>query len=82
MIANPGNYIALSTLALSITSTFVERGIATRHVDLRRDCLVGERIELVPGGLTRVALIEGSLVVNSWPGGGQRYLGAAGVMTC
>ena len=70
--ADPGNYIAQPTLALSATPTFVEEGIAPRHVDLRPYCLVGERIELVPGGLTRVALTEGSLVVNSSQGGGVK----------
>ncbi|NEX47378.1 circularly permuted type 2 ATP-grasp protein [Pseudotabrizicola algicola] len=70
--ANPANYIAQPTLALSTTPTFVAEGIAPRHVDLRPYCLVGERIELVPGGLTRVALTEGSLVVNSSQGGGVK----------
>jgi uncharacterized circularly permuted ATP-grasp superfamily protein len=72
VIANPGNYIAQPTLALSTTPTFVNEGIAPRHVDLRPYCLVGERIELVPGGLTRVALTDGSLVVNSSQGGGVK----------
>jgi len=72
IIGNPGNYIAQPTLALSTTPTFVEEGIAPRHVDLRPYCLVGERIELVPGGLTRVALKDGSLVVNSSQGGGVK----------
>ena len=72
ILADPGNYIAQPTLALSTTPTFVEQGIAPRHVDLRPYCLVGERIELVPGGLTRVALKEGSLVVNSSQGGGVK----------
>jgi uncharacterized circularly permuted ATP-grasp superfamily protein len=72
IVANPSNYIAQPTLALSTTPTFVEEGIAPRHVDLRPYCLVGERIELVPGGLTRVALREGSLVVNSSQGGGVK----------
>jgi uncharacterized circularly permuted ATP-grasp superfamily protein len=70
--ANPGNYIAQPTLALSTTPTFVDEGIAPRHVDLRPYCLVGQSIELVPGGLTRVALREGSLVVNSSQGGGVK----------
>ncbi len=69
---DPSNYIAQPTLALSTCPTFVEQGIAPRHVDLRPYCLVGERIELVPGGLTRVALKEGSLVVNSSQGGGVK----------
>ncbi|MGO4907028.1 circularly permuted type 2 ATP-grasp protein [Pseudorhodobacter sp. W20_MBD10_FR17] len=70
--ARPHNYIAQPTLALSTTPTFVDQGIAPRHVDLRPYCLVGERAELVPGGLTRVALTEGSLVVNSSQGGGVK----------
>ena len=70
--ADPENYIAQPTLALSTTPTFVAEGVAPRHVDLRPYCLVGERIELVPGGLTRVALTEGSLVVNSSQGGGVK----------
>ncbi len=70
--ANPSNYIAQPTLALSTCPTFVEDGLAPRHVDLRPFCLCGDRIELVPGGLTRVALREGSLVVNSSQGGGVK----------
>ena len=70
--ADPGNYIAQPTLALSASPTFVAEGIAPRHVDLRPYCLVGEQVELVPGGLTRVALTEGSLVVNSSQGGGVK----------
>jgi uncharacterized circularly permuted ATP-grasp superfamily protein len=70
--ADPANYIAQPTLALSAVPSFVEEGVAPRHVDLRPYCLVGERIELVPGGLTRVALREGSLVVNSSQGGGVK----------
>jgi uncharacterized circularly permuted ATP-grasp superfamily protein len=72
IIENPDNYIAQPTLALSTVPTFVDEGIAPRHVDLRPYCLVGERIELVPGGLTRVALKDGSLVVNSSQGGGVK----------
>ncbi len=70
--ANPANYIAQPTLALSTCPTFVDEGIAPRHVDLRPYCLCGDRIELVPGGLTRVAMREGSLVVNSSQGGGVK----------
>jgi len=70
--AAPEAYIAQPTLALSTCPTFVEEGVAPRHVDLRPYCLVGESIELVPGGLTRVALTEGSLVVNSSQGGGVK----------
>jgi uncharacterized circularly permuted ATP-grasp superfamily protein len=72
ILADPANYIAQPTLALSTVPSFVAEGIAPRHVDLRPYCLVGERIELVPGGLTRVALKEGSLVVNSSQGGGVK----------
>jgi len=72
IIDDPGKYIAQPTLALSSVPTFVAEGVAPRHVDLRPYCLVGERIELVPGGLTRVALTEGSLVVNSSQGGGVK----------
>jgi uncharacterized circularly permuted ATP-grasp superfamily protein len=70
--ADPGNYIAQPTLALSTCPTFVAEGLAPRHVDLRPYCLCGDRIELVPGGLTRVALRDGSLVVNSSQGGGVK----------
>lgn len=72
IVEDPSNYIAQPTLALSTVPTFVNEGVAPRHVDLRPYCLVGERIELVPGGLTRVALTEGSLVVNSSQGGGVK----------
>ncbi len=70
--ANPGHYIAQPTLALSTVPTFVEAGIAPRHVDLRPYVLCGENITMVPGGLCRVALNEGSLVVNSSQGGGTK----------
>jgi uncharacterized circularly permuted ATP-grasp superfamily protein len=70
--ADPSNYIAQPTLALSTTPTFVDEGVAPRHVDLRPYCLCGESIDLVPGGLTRVALTDGSLVVNSSQGGGVK----------
>ena len=70
--ADPANYIAQPTLALSTCPTFVESGIAPRHVDLRPYVLSGKDINVVPGGLTRVALKEGSLVVNSSQGGGTK----------
>jgi uncharacterized circularly permuted ATP-grasp superfamily protein len=70
--ARPGDYIAQPTLALSTCPTFVETGIAPRHVDLRPFVLCGKEIRIVPGGLTRVALREGSLVVNSSQGGGTK----------
>jgi len=69
---NPANYIAQPTLSLSTCPTFVERGIAPRHVDLRPYVLSGTDVVMVPGGLTRVALREGSLVVNSSQGGGTK----------
>jgi uncharacterized circularly permuted ATP-grasp superfamily protein len=70
--ANAGNYIAQPTLSLSTCPTFVKRGIAPRHVDLRPFVLSGKEVRLVPGGLTRVALKAGSLVVNSSQGGGTK----------
>jgi uncharacterized circularly permuted ATP-grasp superfamily protein len=70
--ADPSNYIAQPTLSLSTCPTFVDRGIAPRHVDLRPFVLSGREVKLVPGGLTRVALKEGSLVVNSSQGGGTK----------
>jgi uncharacterized circularly permuted ATP-grasp superfamily protein len=70
--AKPGDYIAQPTLALSTCPTFVETGVAPRHVDLRPFVLCGKEIRIVPGGLTRVALREGSLVVNSSQGGGTK----------
>ncbi len=69
---NPGNYIAQPTLALSSCPCFVGAGIAPRHIDLRPFVLTGREIRMVPGGLTRVALKEGSLVVNSSQGGGTK----------
>jgi len=71
--ARPDNYIAQPTLALSTCPTFVDNGVAPRHVDLRPFVLTGaDGVRIVPGGLTRVALREGSLVVNSSQGGGTK----------
>lgn len=71
--ANPSNYIAQPTLTLSSCPTFVDEGIAPRHIDLRPFVLTGSKgPRVVPGGLTRVALKEGSLVVNSSQGGGTK----------
>jgi uncharacterized circularly permuted ATP-grasp superfamily protein len=71
--AAPNDYIAQPTLALSTCPTFVDEGLAPRHVDLRPFVLSGATgVEIVPGGLTRVALREGSLVVNSSQGGGTK----------
>jgi uncharacterized circularly permuted ATP-grasp superfamily protein len=72
LLANPSNYIGQPTLALSTCPTFVESGIAPRHIDLRPFVLSGKSVQMVPGGLTRVALKEGSLVVNSSQGGGTK----------
>lgn len=73
LIANPSKYIAQPTLALSTCPIFVDAGIAPRHIDLRPFVLSsGKDIRMVPGGLTRVALREGSLVVNSSQGGGTK----------
>lgn len=71
--ARPGNYIAQPTLALSTVPIFAKAGLAPRHVDLRPFVLVSPNgIEITPGGLTRVALKQGSLVVNSSQGGGTK----------
>ncbi|MDX8354506.1 circularly permuted type 2 ATP-grasp protein [Cognatiyoonia sp. IB215182] len=71
--AKPANYIAQPTLALSTVPIFTETGLAPRHVDLRPFALVSSSgVDIVPGGLTRVALTEGSLVVNSSQGGGTK----------
>jgi uncharacterized circularly permuted ATP-grasp superfamily protein len=72
LIKHPEQYIAQPTLSLSTCPTFVESGIAPRHIDLRPFVLSGKTIKMVPGGLTRVALKEGSLVVNSSQGGGTK----------
>jgi uncharacterized circularly permuted ATP-grasp superfamily protein len=72
LLGNPSNYIAQPTLSLSTCPTFVESGIAPRHIDLRPFVLSGTSVQMVPGGLTRVALKEGSLVVNSSQGGGTK----------
>ena len=71
--AEPHRYIAQPTLALSTVPTLVEQGVAPRHVDFRPFVLTGSKgVQVVPGGLTRVALREGSLVVNSSQGGGTK----------
>ncbi|TSE37735.1 Circularly permuted ATP-grasp type 2 [Tepidimonas fonticaldi] len=70
--ARPDHYIAQPTLSLSTCPTYVEQGIAPRHIDLRPFVLSGKTVQMVPGGLTRVALREGSLVVNSSQGGGTK----------
>ncbi len=72
LLANPAGYIAQPTLSLSSCPTYVESGIAPRHIDLRPFVLSGREVQMVAGGLTRVALQEGSLVVNSSQGGGTK----------
>ncbi len=72
LIADPANYIAQPTLSLSTCPTYVESGVAPRHIDLRPFVLSGKEVQMVPGGLTRVALKDGSLVVNSSQGGGTK----------
>jgi uncharacterized circularly permuted ATP-grasp superfamily protein len=70
--AEPRNYIAQPTLALSRAPCFIDGRVEPRHVDLRPYILYGDKITIVPGGLTRVALTRGSLVVNSSQGGGSK----------
>ncbi len=72
LLANPAGYIAQPTLSLSTCPTYVESGVAPRHIDLRPFVLSGKEVQMVPGGLTRVALKDGSLVVNSSQGGGTK----------
>ncbi|ABF42321.1 protein of unknown function DUF404 [Candidatus Koribacter versatilis Ellin345] len=72
ILADPRNYIAQPTLGLSRAPCLTEEGLQPRHVDLRPYILYGEKITIVPGGLTRVALRKGSLVVNSSQGGGSK----------
>ena len=72
IIANPRNYIAQPTLALSRAPSFLDEGVKPRHVDLRPYVLCGKEMYVLPGGLTRVAMRKGSLVVNSSQGGGSK----------
>lgn len=72
ILANPRNYIAQPTLSLSRHPVFVEDHFEGRHIDLRPYVLSGEKVQVLPGGLTRVALKKGSLVVNSSQGGGSK----------
>ena len=72
ILADPRNFIAQPTLSLSRAPCFIDDGIEPRHVDLRPYVLYGDRVTVVPGGLTRVALRKGSLVVNSSQGGGSK----------
>jgi uncharacterized circularly permuted ATP-grasp superfamily protein len=72
VLADPRNYIAQPTLALSSAPCLIDGEVESRHIDLRPYILMGEKVTLVPGGLTRVALRKGSLVVNSSQGGGSK----------
>ena len=85
ILANPAEFIAQPTLSLSTCPTFVESGVAPRHLDLRPFVLSGKEVVIMPGGLTRVALKENSLVVNSSQGGGTKdtwIVGDASEATC
>jgi len=72
ILAEPRNYIAQPVLALSCAPCLIDGDVESRHIDLRPYILFGEKVTLVPGGLTRVALRKGSLVVNSSQGGGSK----------
>jgi len=72
ILADPRNYIAQPTLSFSRAPCFIDGKVEPRHVDLRPYILYGDKVTIVPGGLTRVALRRGSLVVNSSQGGGSK----------
>ncbi|HVC60290.1 MAG TPA: circularly permuted type 2 ATP-grasp protein [Acetobacteraceae bacterium] len=72
LIADPTNYISQPTLKLSVSPTLTDSGVAPRHVDLRPFAVTGRDTWVLPGGLTRVALRQGTLVVNSSQGGGSK----------
>jgi len=72
ILDDPRNFIAQPTLTLSCAPCFVDGRVEPRHIDLRPYVLYGDRVTIVPGGLTRVALRKGSLVVNSSQGGGSK----------
>jgi uncharacterized circularly permuted ATP-grasp superfamily protein len=72
ILSDPRNFIAQPTLSLSRAPCFIDDRIEPRHIDLRPYVLYGDRVTIVPGGLTRVALRKGSLVVNSSQGGGSK----------
>jgi uncharacterized circularly permuted ATP-grasp superfamily protein len=69
---DPSNYIAQPTIQLSTAPTFIDGQLSPRHIDLRAFATYGSELNIIPGGLTRVALKEGSLVVNSSQGGGSK----------
>ena len=72
LLADPANFISQPVVDLSVSPTLGDDGIAPRHVDLRPFAITGSRTWVLPGGLTRVALRKGSLVVNSSQGGGSK----------
>jgi uncharacterized circularly permuted ATP-grasp superfamily protein len=72
LLADPGNFISQPTIKLSVSPTLMGSQLAPRHVDLRPFAVTGKSTWVLPGGLTRVALREGSLVVNSSQGGGSK----------
>ena len=72
LLANPSNYISQPLVSLSVSPTLCEQGLAPRHVDLRPFAITGRETWVLPGGLTRVALRQGSIVVNSSQGGGSK----------
>jgi uncharacterized circularly permuted ATP-grasp superfamily protein len=72
ILDHPRNYVAQPTLSLSRHPTYADGSLSGCHVDLRPYVLCGEKVTIVPGGLTRVALRKGSLVVNSSQGGGSK----------
>jgi uncharacterized circularly permuted ATP-grasp superfamily protein len=72
LLADPANYVSQPCIDLSVAPTLVNGGVKPRHVDLRPFAITGARTWVLPGGLTRVALREGSLVVNSSQGGGSK----------
>jgi uncharacterized circularly permuted ATP-grasp superfamily protein len=70
--ANPRRFVAQEIIQLSTHPTFVDGHFEPRHIDLRPFVISGDRVEVIPGGLTRVALRKGSLIVNSSQGGGSK----------
>ena len=72
LLADPNNYISQPTIDLSVSPTLVDGRLAPRHIDLRPFAITGASTWVLPGGLTRVALREGSLIVNSSQGGGSK----------
>jgi uncharacterized circularly permuted ATP-grasp superfamily protein len=70
--SNPRGYVAQEVVQLSTHPTFVDGRLQPRHIDLRPFVVTGHRTEVIPGGLTRVALRDGSLIVNSSQGGGSK----------